>query len=499
MSALQSKSHDTPRTQDRLRRYGGLEHLDDRTIRPAMTINGKRAEAVSSVQVINPATEDIVGFCPSCEKAQLEAAVESARQAFATWRTTAFGERRKQVLAFAHLIEEHREELARLLVLEQGKPLARAAGEIASAVNHCRAFADMVLDVELLENTAQKRVELHRRPIGVVAAIIPWNYPVLLAMWKIAPALLTGNTVIVKPATSAPLTILRLGELAQEVLPAGVLSVLSGEEAGPGLVGHHAINKIAFTGSTATGKKIMAAGSANLKRLTLELGGNDAGIVLDDIDLEKAAEELFWAAFSNCGQVCAGLKRLYVPDRLYDKVCEALVRIADKAVVGDGRVPDVQMGPIQNRSQYRRIVDLVDDARSKGGVVISGGEPFEGKGFFYPPTLIRDVTDGVRVVDEEPFGPVLPIVRYSDVPDAIRRANASPYGLGASVWGTNTGRAWEIAAQLEVGSAWVNQHPSMGANIPFGGIKEFGVGVELSKYGLQAYTEMFVLNAKGNL
>jgi acyl-CoA reductase-like NAD-dependent aldehyde dehydrogenase len=461
-----------------------------------MTIDGAEVATRATVDVVNPATEEVIAHAPECTHEQLDAAVASAERAFPGWAALAFEKRQRAVLDFARAVERHRNELADLLVLEQGKPRERAIGEINASLAYARAFSQMALDVELLEDSSERRVELHRRPIGPVGAIFPWNYPVLLAFWKLAPALLAGNTIILKPSPLAPLTGLKLGEIARGMFPEGALNVLSGAEAGAWLASHPGVRKIAFTGSIATGKKVMSEAGHSLKRLTLELGGNDAGIVLADIDVAKTADDLFWAAFSNCGQVCAGLKRLYVPDSLYDDVCDALAAIAGKIVIGDGRCPGVQVGPLQNRAQFEKIAALVDEARAGGAKVICGGAPIEGKGYFYPPTLVRDIADGARLVEEEQFGPVLPIIRYRDVEDALARANRSRYGLGGSVWGRNTGNAAAVASRLETGSAWVNQHPSMAAHIPFGGIKESGLDVELSHYGLEAYTDMFVLNVK---
>lgn len=480
----------------RVLRFAGRCPAAENPLRPPMTIDGAEVAARATVAVVNPATEEVIAQAPECTREQLDAAVASAERAFPAWSALRHERRQRAVLDYAHAVERQRDALADLLVLEQGKPRERATGEINAGLAYARAFSQMTLDVEILEDSSERRVELRRRPLGPVGAIFPWNYPVLLAFWKLAPALLAGNTVVLKPSPLAPLTGLKLGEIARGMFPEGVFNVVSGAAAGAWLSSHPGIHKIAFTGSIATGKKVMTAAGPTLKHLTLELGGNDAGIVLADFDLAQMAEDLFWAAFSNCGQVCAGLKRLYVPDSLYDDVCGALAAIAGKVVIGDGRCPGVQMGPLQNRAQFEKIATLVDEARAGGAKVICGGAPIEGKGYFYPPTLVRDIGDDARLVAEEQFGPALPILRYRDVEDALARANASRYGLGGSVWSRNIGNAAAIASRLEAGSAWVNQHPSMAAHVPFGGIKESGLGVELSHYGLEAYTDMFVLNIK---
>lgn len=477
-------------------RFAGRCPAAENPLRLSMTVNGGAAAALVTADVLNPATEDVIARAPECTREQLDEAVISAARAFLKWSAFGWEKRQRALLDFADAVERDRDALADLLVLEQGKPRERAIGEINSSLSHCRAFARMSLDVEVLEDSPQRRAELHRRPIGVVGAIFPWNYPILLAVWKLAPALIAGNTVILKPSPLAPLAGLRLGEISRGIFPDGVVNVVSGAEAGAWITAHPGIHKIAFTGSIATGKQVMATAGQTLKRLTLELGGNDAGVVLADVDVAKVADDLFWAAFSNCGQVCAGLKRLYVADAIYDETCEALTAIANNVVVGDGRCAGVQMGPVQNRAQLSKVEALVDEARAGGASVLCGGAPIAGKGYFYPPTLIRDIADGARLVDEEQFGPALPIIRYTEVDDALRRANASPYGLGGSVWSRDIDAAAAIASRFDTGSAWVNQHPSMAPHIPFGGIKESGLGVELSRHGLEAYTNMFVLNVK---
>ncbi len=493
-----SNSVPTPTSSNssRIRRFEGRCALAENPLHPAMTINGENVTSRTTYEVLNPATEEVIAYAPNCTREQLDNAVTLASQAFPKWSSLTIDMRRRALMEFADEVERHRDALADLLVLEQGKPRERAIGEINSSLTFCRAFSQMSLDIGVLEDTAQRRVTLHRRPIGTVGAIFPWNYPVLLAFWKLAPALLAGNTIILKPSPLAPLTGLRLGEISRGIFPEGVINVVSGAEAGAWLTSHPGIHKIAFTGSIATGKQVMSGAGPTLKRLTLELGGNDAGIVLADVDVAEMADDLFWAAFSNCGQVCAGLKRLYAHESIYEELCDALTSIASRVVIGDGRCAGVQMGPVQNRSQFERVAELVNEAKADGANVIHGGAAVEGKGYFYPPTLVRDIDDGARLVGEEQFGPALPIIKYNDLDEALFRANASPYGLGGSVWGRNADKAASVAAKLETGSAWVNQHPSMAPHIPFGGVKELGLGVELSQYGLEAYTNMFVLNVK---
>jgi acyl-CoA reductase-like NAD-dependent aldehyde dehydrogenase len=331
----------------------------------------------------------------------------------------------------------------------------------------------------------------------VVGAITAWNYPLLLAIWKIAPALVAGNTVVVKPAPSTPLATLAIGRIGARVLPPGVLNVISGAtEAGERLTQHPSVRKITFTGSTETGKRIMANASTRLKRLTLELGGNDAGIVLEDADPKAIAADIFWAKFSNCGQVCAALKRLYVHRSIFEPLCAALSEVAAQVKIGPGFSSGVQIGPMQNRAQRDRMIETVHTSIAAGARLIYQSEVPAGEGYFYPITLLAEAPEDSPVVRSETFGPVLAILPYDDVEDAIRRANDTEYGLGASVWSPDTARAAAIAQRLEAGSTWVNQHPSMDPNVPFGGIKSSGLGVEGGLRGLEEFTTIQVVNVK---
>jgi acyl-CoA reductase-like NAD-dependent aldehyde dehydrogenase len=327
-----------------------------------------------------------------------------------------------------------------------------------------------------------------------VAAIVPWNAPLYLAMNKIAPALIAGNSIVVKAPPTAPLTLLRAGELLAPILPAGVVNIVSGgNEAGARLVGHAGVAKVAFTGSTATGRSIMASAAASLKRLTLELGGNDAAIVLPDADPKAIAPALFGLAFFNSGQVCAVIKRLYVHADIYDSVCDEMAALAKAATLGDGMDPGVAFGPIQNRAQYQKVLGILDDARANGRI-IAGGERRAGPGFFVPLTIVRDISDGTATVDQEAFGPILPILRYTDVADAIARANGTPYGLGGSVWSRDLKKAAAVAAQMECGTVWINQHCALDPAVPFPAHKQSGIGVESGREGLLGYTSMQVVN-----
>lgn len=464
---------------------------------PRPTSTGVDRPGSSSLAVINPATGAPFIEVPAASAGQLDEAVAAAEQAGARWRRAPLGQRQERVRQLAGVVRDHAGELARLLTLEQGKPLARATGEIESGLSYMEAFARMDLPVEVVRDDAAERIEVRRVPVGVVAAITPWNYPLMLALWKIGPALVAGNTVIVKPSPFTPVATLRLGELAREILPAGVLQVLAGDDAlGRRLTEHGGIGKISFTGSVRTGKAIMASASGTLKRLTLELGGNDPGIVLDDADPHAIAPDLYWGALSNCGQVCAGLKRMYVPASREREYAEALAEVAATVTVGDGLDPDTDMGPVQNRPQLDRVRSLLADARERGAEVFFSGEAPDGPGYWHPVTLVRGAGEDTPLVAEEQFGPVLPLLTYDTVEEAAARANASPFGLGASVWSADEKKAAAIAENLAAGTVWVNQHPMLSPSTPFGGLKQSGIGVESSHHGLAAYTDISVLRVR---
>jgi len=469
--------------------------------RYAMTIGGSRRELPESFAVINPATGQAFAEVPAAGVGELDAAVAAARAAFPAWSATADGERRRLIHALGDLLESHMPELMSIVTRETGKPLAGLNGvgsgmELGGAIAWTHVTADLDLPVEVIQDDATARVEVHRKPLGVVASITPWNWPLMIAIWHVIPALRAGNTVVVKPSELTPVSTLRFIELANAVLPPGVLNVVSAtRESGVGeaIARHPGIAKIVFTGSTPTGRRIMASAAGNLKRLTLELGGNDAGIVLPDVDPKAVAGKLFGVAFHNNGQTCACLKRLYVHESVYEALCAELARLARAVAVGDGMQPENLLGPVQNPQQRAYVDELVADARARGVRILAGGEPVVGAGYFYRPTVIADATDGMRIVDEEQFGPVLPIIKYADIEDAIRRANDNPNGLGGSVWSADPAAAAALARRLECGTAWVNEHGALQPNAPFGGVKQSGLGVEFGSYGLEEYTSLQTL------
>jgi acyl-CoA reductase-like NAD-dependent aldehyde dehydrogenase len=460
-----------------------------------LLIGGKLVPgAAGTVDVINPATEQVVAACPRADVAQANQAVAAAKAAFPAWAAKTISERRALLNKLADAIDARAPELASLLTQEQGKPLGGAFFELMVASANIRGIAAHELPPVVLKDTPEAKVVRVRSPLGVVAAITPWNFPVIMMVTKLAPALLAGNTIVVKPAPSTPLTSLRVGELCAEIFPAGVVNVIAdANDLGGVLTSHPDVAKIAFTGSTATGRKVMASAAPTLKRLTLELGGNDAAIVLDDVNPQEIAPKLFFAAMVNSGQVCLAAKRIYVPEKIYDAVCAELGKIASAAKVGNGLEEGVEFGPLQNRMQYEKVKAIIEDARAQGKI-IAGGEPHAGPGFFIRPTIVSGLPDSARLVCEEQFGPVMPVLKYKTLDEAIARANASEYGLGATVWSASADRAYEVALKLETGTVWINKHLDLPPDVPYGGTKQSGYGVELGQQGVEEFTQVKIIN-----
>jgi acyl-CoA reductase-like NAD-dependent aldehyde dehydrogenase len=425
----------------------------------------------------------------------LDSAVAAAKRAFPGWAATPMAERARLVELLADALDARVDEFAALLTAEQGKPLDQAVKEIRGSAFVLRTFAGMRIEPRILRDEGGNRVTEHRTPLGVVAAITPWNFPLILLVNKVGPALVAGNTMVCKPAPTTPLTTCLFGELCRDILPAGVLNVLCDEnELGPALTAHPDIAKIAFTGSTATGKKVLAASADSLKRITLELGGNDAAIILDDVDPTQVAGKVFEGAMRNAGQICVAIKRAYVPDALYDDFCDELARLARDMVVDDGANQGAQIGPVQNRLQYEKVSALIEGSKTRG-TVIAGGDPLDRTGYFIAPTIIRDIDDDAPLVREEQFGPVLPVLRYDDVDTLIERVNGTDYGLGGTVWGADLSRAIAIAGRVTSGTVWVNQLMAIDPRIPFRGLKQSGMGTEMGQEGLEEYTQAQVINA----
>jgi acyl-CoA reductase-like NAD-dependent aldehyde dehydrogenase len=459
-----------------------------------MTIGGEPAPAAGAFGVINPATGEVFAQAPECTRAQLDAAFEAAAKAQRDWRLDE-SVRRATLLKMADVLMASGDVLNPILTAEQGKPLDEANVETFGSAVWLQYFANLETPTQLIQDDDAASVEVVRRPLGVVAGITPWNYPLLLAFWKIAPALLAGNTLVLKPSPFTPLTTLKVAELLRDVVPPGVVNVVSGgDELGAWMTSHPVPRKVSFTGSVETGKKVALSAAGDLKRVTLELGGNDAAIVLDDADPIKVGKGVFTGAFANNGQVCSAVKRVYVPEALYDDVVSVLVDEARAVKVGEGTEAGVQLGPINNRPQYDRVKELVADALSHGATAATGGFAMDRAGYFFEPTILTNVLDGTRIVDEEQFGPALPVVAYRDVDDAVERANATHFGLSGSVWGGDADRATQVAQRLECGTAWVNTHLALSPHQPFGGFKWSGLGVENGPWGLAEFTEVQVVH-----
>jgi acyl-CoA reductase-like NAD-dependent aldehyde dehydrogenase len=460
-----------------------------------LLIGGQLVAGADSFDVINPATEQVVARSPKADVTQLEAAVAAAKAAFPAWAAKTQDERAALVETIADRLLARADEFARLLTSEQGKPLDQAHYEIMGTVFTLKGFAQMRVTDKVLIDEAGHQVFEHRTPLGVCAAITPWNFPLVLLANKLGPCLVTGNTMVAKPAPTTSLTTLLFGEILADVLPAGVVNIICDQnELGVLLSSHPDIAKVGFTGSTATGKKVMASAAGTIKRVTLELGGNDAAIVLDDMPAKLAAEKVYQGAMTNAGQICVAIKRAYVHESIYDAFLDEIAALARNAVVGDGTQQGVTIGPVQNRMQFEKVSALLADA-AQTGTVLAGGAPMDRPGFFIPPTIVADLDENAPLVREEQFGPVLPVLKFSEIDDVIARANDSEYGLGGTVWGKDTERAIAVARRINTGTVWVNQHLAIEAGIPFRGVKQSGLGSELGEAGLLEYTQAHIVNA----
>jgi len=459
----------------------------------SMTIDGRDAPTQSRFDVINPATGTVYETAPDCTCEQLDAAMAAAARALPAWRADEEF-RRAKLREFSAAMMDHTPEIAEILARENGKTMDIGGMEGMIAATWLDYYSELETSTEVVRDDEDAHVEVVRNPLGVVAAIAAWNMPVGLAFFKIAPALRAGNTMVLKPSPYTPLSTLRIGEIARAILPPGVLNVVSGgDDLGAWMTSHPVPRKISFTGSVQTGKAIAASAASDLKRCTLELGGNDAAILLDDVDIPTIAEGLFWTAFFNNGQGCALVKRVYAPRSIHADVVEALAEVARSVTVGDPLDEASQLGPLSTRPQFDRVCELVTDAVAHGATAATGGKPLDHPGFFFEPTILTGIADGVRLVDEEQFGPALPVIPYDDVDDAVVAANATSYGLGGSVWSEDIERATRIARTLDVGSSWVNTHCALGTNMPFGGHKWSGMGVENGPWGLDGFTEIQVV------
>ena len=460
------------------------------------TIDGDPVQGAAFFDVIDPATASAFARAPDASREQLDLAVAAARRAFESWRAVPAEGRRKILSGFAAAIRAQTQDLAQLLTREQGKPLAAASREIEATAGRIEGLLPLELTPETLRSDERGRVVLDYQPLGVVGAIAPWNSPLLLGVQIAAQALVTGNSVILKPSPFTPLATLKLGEIAGRSLPRGLFNTLAGgNELGRWMTEHPGVDKIGFVGSVATGKRVLASAAAsNLKRVSLELGGNDAAIVLADADIDAIAPKLFWGAFLNSGQRCMAIKRVLVHESVIGRLGSKLAQLAKQAKVGNGLEPGVELGPVQNRPQFERVLGLIEDALRRGGHALAGGAALDRPGYFVAPTVITGVAEGTRLVDEEQFGPVLPLLTFTETEEAVTRANATRFGLGASVWSGHPERAAEIARRLEAGTVWINSHGGSLPEIPFGGFKESGVGRGLGLMGLKSYAEPRVLH-----
>lgn len=468
-------------------------------------VNGRSVASARTFESKNPATGEVLGLVPHSSAEQVAEAVAAAKAAQPAWAARPDAERKALLMKVAETIKANANDLATWVTREQGKPLGGigpdqvpgARFEVWGCEVWTQVPASLDLAVETVFEDETRRDEMHRKPFGVVAAIAPWNWPLMIAIWQIVPSLRVGNTVVIKPSEYTSIGTLEMVRLIAAVLPPGVLNTVSG----PGDVGAHLVenpdvDKIMFTGSNATGSRIAAAAAKNMTPTTMELGGNDAAIVLPDADPKAMAMGLFWGAFINMGQTCAAAKRLYVHESLYDAVVAELKAIATAMPMGNGMDDGIVMGPIQNRMQFDKVVSLVDQARASGATIVCGGEAQAGPGNFYPLTLVTDIADGASLVDQEQFGPVLPIIKYRDVEDAIASANRLDAGLGASVWSTDIDKARAVASRIEAGTVWINQHGMVHPMVPFGGTKGSGWGVEFGVDGLKAVTQPQVISIK---
>jgi acyl-CoA reductase-like NAD-dependent aldehyde dehydrogenase len=470
-----------------------------------MLIGGewRSAAAEELLEVVNPATEEVVDSVPAASEEDVSLAVASAARAFEAWSRTDVGERAAVVARAADLIEERARELAATLTSEQGKPLAEAAGEVAHLVHGLRYYADAAAVVrgsyqELPSTFGPAYGLVIRRPIGVCAAITPFNFPLTLLGTKVAPALVSGNTVVAKPAATTPLATLAVAALLTEAgLPDGVLNVLTGRGSaiGAALVAHPDVRRVAFTGSTAVGRHVAELAGRGLKRVSLELGGSDPVIVCADADVDAAVKAVIIGRYWNAGQACLGCKRVFVHDSVYDEFVSSLVDRVARYEPGDGTVkaekPRLRMGPIHTRAGREELLEQISDGVDSGGeLLIGGGDGGRDRGFFLEPAVVATPAEGSRLMREEVFGPVLPVLRWSDFDDVLTRANDTPYGLGSSIWTHDSRLIHRAGQEIESGMMWVNQIHYGYDELPFGGVKASGFGKEHGIEALDSYVEL---------
>ncbi|KAK5111185.1 hypothetical protein LTR85_012234 [Meristemomyces frigidus] len=458
------------------------------------TVDGQPRGGKSKHQGVNPATGEKLWEVPIGNQQDVDDAVQAGQKAFVSWSQTSVEKRKEHIQKFCDHYMSYADEMTDLMCKETGKPRQFAEFEVKGV----KGFFDHHINLDIPEDRMEddeKVITTRYTPLGVVGAICPWNFPIILSLGKVVPALLTGNTIILKPSPYTPYTGLKIVELAQDILPPGVVQAIGGDDKlGPMLTQHPGIGKISFTGSIATGKKVMAACASTLKRVTLELGGNDASIVLPDVDIQKTAPELVMGAFQNSGQVCVATKRIYIHEDIYDEMLKAMVEFTKTVKVG---APDsgALLGPIQNEMQYEKVRSFFEDTKNQGyKFAIGEPEQARGKGYFIQPAIIDNPPNDSKIITEEPFGPIVPTQPWSDEEEVIKRANNSNAGLGACVWGKDIERAERIGKRLQAGSVFINSWEKPTPQAFFGGHKESGIGGEWGKDGLKAYCNAHVMH-----
>ncbi|KAH6871538.1 aldehyde dehydrogenase domain-containing protein [Thelonectria olida] len=455
-------------------------------------IDGKPSTTKETRHGINPANLQPKDEVPVATQDDVDRAVDAAKRAFKVWSKVLYEDRRRAVLAFADAVEQFKTGFRDLLVSEQGKPATDVETDAASA--WIRGLAHIELPEDVIEDDDKRTVITRYTPIGVVGAIIPWNFPLSLATSKLAPALLTGNVVILKPSPFTPYCGLKVVELAQHFFPPGVVQSLSGDDRlGSWLTSHPGIDKISFTGSTTTGKQVLQSAAKTLKRVTLELGGNDPAIIFPDVDVDKVAEKIAFFAFLNSGQMCLNLKRIYVHESIYEQFRDAVVKHVKNYTLGDGSQEGISHGPLQNSMQYERVKTFFEDIEKQGWKVAAGGRVDPSPGYFIAPTIIDQPPENSRIVVEKPFGPIVPLLSWKDEEEVIARANNSLMGLGASVWCNDLKNAEQVAREIQAGSVWINTHFDLSPMAPFGGHKESGLGSEWGANGLRGFCNVQTL------